>query len=498
MKINGNRVAPPAMFVFGIFAVLTGCGSVPNNNTAVTSNATTVTAAASNLDTEIDTTGQVATFTTASSLSETGPFFTALGANTRTCATCHELSQGLSISAASAQALFTSSNGGDPLFDAVDGANCPTATTGNSTTHSLMLSKGLVRIAITLPSTAQFTLAATSDPYGCAVGANSSGAQVVSVYRRPLPASGLNFLSSVMWDTRETGSPLTSAATFSANLTADLTAQALDAISTHEQGTTAPSQSQVAALVAFELGLFTAQTNDSAAGSLVANGATGGPANLAAIAYSPGINDSIGGTPPGSTFNPNVFNLFTAWNGSSVAQQASIARGENIFNTAPLTISNVPGINDNPALGNPKQIRASCSFCHDTPNVGSRSTPLTMDTGTSHTASAETDPNIVAGLAALNVASLPIYQITGCTSTITGKATTYSTSDPGAGLFTGQCSDLNRTKVPSLRGLAARAPYFHGGSADTLAQLVAFYNARFQMNLSPPQQADLVNFLNAL
>jgi len=53
-------------------------------------------------------------------------------------------------------------------------------------------------------------------------------------------------------------------------------------------------------------------------------------------------------------------------------------------------------------------------------------------------------------------------------------------------------------KVPILRGLAARAPYFHNGSAATLAQVVNFYNARFQMGLNQGQKTDLVNFLNAL
>jgi cytochrome c peroxidase len=52
--------------------------------------------------------------------------------------------------------------------------------------------------------------------------------------------------------------------------------------------------------------------------------------------------------------------------------------------------------------------------------------------------------------------------------------------------------------VPILRGLAARAPYFHNGSADNLNELVNFYNARFRMNLNPQQVTDLVNFLNAL
>jgi cytochrome c peroxidase len=49
-----------------------------------------------------------------------------------------------------------------------------------------------------------------------------------------------------------------------------------------------------------------------------------------------------------------------------------------------------------------------------------------------------------------------------------------------------------------LRGLAARAPYFHGGTAANLAQVVAFYNARYSMALTPQQQSDLVNFLHAL
>jgi cytochrome c peroxidase len=57
---------------------------------------------------------------------------------------------------------------------------------------------------------------------------------------------------------------------------------------------------------------------------------------------------------------------------------------------------------------------------------------------------------------------------------------------------------VNHLKVPLLRGLAARAPYFHNGSAATLAQVVNFYNARFQMGLNQGQKTDLVNFLNAL
>ncbi len=74
----------------------------------------------------------------------------------------------------------------------------------------------------------------------------------------------------------------------------------------------------------------------------------------------------------------------------------------------------------------------------------------------------------------------------------------YVTTDPGVALATGQCADVNLLKVPGLRGLAARSPYFHNGSAANLSQVVQFYSTRFQMNLNPQQLVDLQNFLAAL
>jgi hypothetical protein len=396
----------------------------------------------------------------------------------------------MSVNTAAIQALFASSSGSDPLFAAVDGANCPSGATGNTAAHSLLLNNGLFRTAITLPAGAQFKLTVLSDPYGCAVSLNSSGQQIVSVYRRPLAATSINYLSSVMWDTRETIGALSVASTFQTNLGIDLSLQATDAVTTHAQGTT-PTAAQLASIVALQQGIFTAQMDDTLAGSLSASGATGGPANLATATYYPGINDSLGNDPTGAAFNPQSMTLYKNWANSTNAQQASIARGENIFNTVPFAISNTPGIAGTVA-------QASCSFCHDAPNIGSRSVNIPIDTGTSHNAAAETDPTVIAGLATLSVPLLPVYQITGCTDPVTHQPVTYTTSDPGVGLFTGLCADINRTQAASLRGLAARAPYFHGGSAASLQQVVAFYDARFQMKLSPGQQADLVNFLNAL
>ena len=404
----------------------------------------------------------------------------------------------MGLSAANAQALFTSSNGSDPLFAAVDGANCPTVAAGDSAGHSLVLNNGLIRIAEPLPASAQFTMAVAQDPYGCAATANATTGQIsYSVYRRPLPATSLTMLSQVMWDARFTTAPLNAAASLSANLESDLSAQAADAIATHEQGNAAPTAAQLNELVAFEEGLFTAEATDTQAGPLTGNGATGGATALAAQNYYPGINDAFGQDPKGGPFNKVVFTLFAAWEGSANPAQASIARGEDLFNSAPMQITDVHGLNDNPALGSPAVIVGTCGTCHDAPNIGTHSLPLAMDIGTSHLIATETDANIIGGLQALTPPSLPVYQISGCTNA-SGNAVVYVTTDPGVALATGQCADVGGLKVPGLRGLAARGPFFHNGSAANLGQVVQFYSTRFQMNLNPQQLVDLQNFLAAL
>ena len=218
---------------------------------------------------------------------------------------------------------------------------------------------------------------------------------------------------------------------------------------------------------------------------------------MAAQNYYPGINDAFGQDPTGAKFNPVVFTLFQAWEGSANPAQASIARGEDIFNSAPMQITDVHGLNDNPALGSPAVIVGTCGTCHDAPNIGTHSLPLAMDIGTSHVIASETDANIIGGLQSLTTPSLPVYQISGCTDA-GGNAVVYVTTDPGVALTTGQCADVNRMKVPGLRGLAARGPYFHNGSAANLGQVAQFYSTRFQMNLNPQQLVDLQNFLAAL
>jgi cytochrome c peroxidase len=74
----------------------------------------------------------------------------------------------------------------------------------------------------------------------------------------------------------------------------------------------------------------------------------------------------------------------------------------------------------------------------------------------------------------------------------------FKTTDPGAGWITGKCADLGKFKVPPLRGLASRAPFFHGGQAATMKDVIIFYKNRFSMNLTDQDVQDLVNFMNTL
>jgi cytochrome c peroxidase len=453
-----------------------------------------------------DSTGSVATFSSSGDIDTSGAFFQSLGTNGRTCATCHRADQAMSLSSTGVQFIYRQSRGRDPLFAAVDGANCPTDDVTQRASHILLLDRGLIRVGLPLPGNREFSISLVHDPYGCAITRDANtGSDIVSVYRRPLPSTNLRFLSAVMWDGRETILPLTSVSTFPAHLKADLKQQAFDAILGHAQATSRPTDAQLNEIVDFETGLTTAQMMDKGAGMLARHGVRGGPVALAKQPYYPGINDSLGADPSGAVFNPSAMSLFSAWSSSLSDQEDAselrtrIAAGETVFNSAVATISDVRGLNDNPALGSPAVIKGTCTTCHDTPNVGNHSLPLPLDIATSRQIAYESNPNIVAALAKLSSPDLPVFEVSGCTEALNPSVkVTYYTTDPGKALITGKCIDVNRGKGPVLRGLAARAPYFHNGAATDLHQLVDFYDERFQMNLTTEQKQDLIAFLNSL
>ncbi len=450
-------------------------------------------------------------------IDETSPFFQNLGTNGRTCGTCHQPSDGMSVSAADVDLRFFLTQGTDPIFRTVDGSNCDhnidvSTLEGRRSAYSLLRTRGLIRIALAVPANADYQVTNVSNPYGC------SETDTISQYRRPLPATNVRFLSAVMWDGREstpaTGTTKMSYSNFPDSLVSDLEHQSVDATTTHAQGDgTRPTPAEQQEIVNFEMGLSSAQALDNRAGFLNAHGADGGPLGFLNQPYFISINSSInfllpqleqpGGlvTPGDGQFTPAIFNAFDAWqNLPAQDPRAAIARGQAIFNSMPITITGVAGINDDVSTGGLvaggiPSLTGTCGTCHDTPNVGNHSFPTPLDIGTG-------DPNPSnwsTNLGGLDISYLP--SITVCqTDPGTGSPTNTckTTTDLGQALIDGNFDHVGKIKGPILRGLSARAPYFHNGSARTLLDVVHFYEKRFGLNLTPQQESDLVAFLGSL
>jgi hypothetical protein len=451
----------------------------------------------------------------------TGPFFQSLGTNGRSCATCHQPSDAMSVAAANVQQRFDFTQGLDPIFRTNDGSNCNhsidvSTLAGRFSAYSMLRTRGLIRIAIAVPANADYQVMSVNNPYGC----NES--DVISQYRRPLPSTNLRFLSAVMFDGRES-TPITGTTkiVYDANnalgaLVSDLKHQSLDATTVHAQGDgSRPTPAEQQEIVNFEMALSTAQIIDNYAGRLDARGATGGPIPLLSQPFFISINSSVhplapqfeqpGGlvTPGDGQFTPAVFNSFDAWASMpDSSPRAAVARGEAIFNSKPINITGVAGINDPVAVGglgvgdNPP-LQGTCGTCHDTPNVGNHSfpTPLNIGTGDPDTSK----PNVNKG--GLDIRYLP--SITVCKLDLTTNppsptSNCKTTTDLGQALIDGKFDHVGKIKGPILRGLAARAPYFHNGSAATLMDAVNFYDVRFGLNLSDQDKHDLVAFLKTL
>jgi cytochrome c peroxidase len=427
-------------------------------------------------------------------------FFQDLGTNGRTCFTCHLPDSAWSFSAQHARDRFEA-NPNDPLFRLIDGATCPSddvsTLSAKQRAYSLLLTKGLIRIGLPMPaSPREFQIIAVDDPYGCntdpMTGLTGSATGTVSVYRRPLPTANLGFLNTIMWDGREPS----------------LFSQAVDATKGHAEGTI-PTTLQQQQIVSFEgcteaadpvlcadipagAGVFTAQIFDDAGEYLFGSGANGGPISLSKqlSKFFIGINDPLGQNPTGAPFTSEIFTLFSNWGSlhghdKKTERRQAIARGEQLFNTTKINITSVAGLND--AL-HQSSIDGSCGTCHDSFNVGNHSVKAPLNIGVAD-AGKNSPP-------ALDIAGLPVFTIWCTSGPLAGKV--YEVTDPGRALITGQCADIGKVKGPILRGLAARAPYFHNGSATTLRDVVEFYNQRFEIGFTEQQKADLVAFLSSL
>lgn len=397
-------------------------------------------------------------------------------------------SEGWTITPKGVQALFDQSEGLYALFRLVDGANSPLAEVETveqrREAYSMLLNKANIRVGIGIPEDAEFTLVEVDDPYGFA------SETELSLFRRPLPTTNLKFVNSVMWEGRETTLDAISSdcifgtdTCFSA-VSKDLGTQGNNATLCHAEALQTLTAAQRVAIVEFETSLFTAQITDNEAGDLTDDNARGGPIILNGQEYYFGINDTLDRDyQTRENFNPVVMTIYDAWDtektsAKSLQQNArtAIARGQKIFNEAPLQIRGVSGLND--LLGE-DIIPGTCTTCHNTPNAGNHSVPLPLDIGISNPIR--------------RTADMPLY-------TLQNKkiGETVQTMDPGRALITGKWEDMNRFKGPTLRAVASRPPYFHDGSAADIDAVVTFYVGRFAMPLTEQDKTDLVAFLAAL
>ena len=454
--------------------------------------------------------GQIGSYHPDGQVSTDGePYFRNLGTNGRTCFTCHQPQDGWGLSQGDATNRFAA-DPTEPLFRLVDGATCPdddvSTPAAQAQAYSLVTAKGLIRIPLPLQDSMQFHIVSVQDTNGSdcntnpMTGLTGPKAGFLSFYRRPLPTANLQFLSNIMWDTREP----------------TLTQQAADATTGHAQADQAPPAPQLTQIVAFEgcmfvatpdvcsqipgqghgtgAGLFASQQVDapnggippSNAGDLTMNGATGGAVNEAGFAatFTACINDPFGCN--GQTFDPAIFHVFDGFSGGTADQQA-LFRGQQVFNTVQFQITGVPGLND--VQGKPS-ITGTCGTCHNNPGVGNHSSNLTVDIGVT----AVDAPN--GASSNLDLTGLPVITVMCDSGPLAGQ--TFTVTDLGVATVSGQCADVGKTKIPIIHGIAGRSPYFHNGGAPEITNLVNFYNTRFNIGLTAQQLNDLEVFLEAL
>lgn len=382
-------------------------------------------------------------------------FFTPLGVNGRACATCHQPADAMGLSVATIRERWDATKGQDPLFAPIDGANCPNLPQGQEASHSLLLKRGLFRIARPWPPRGddgkpikpEFSLEVVRDPTGCNLHAQhglKSEHPTVSVYRRPRPVANLKYILAVGFPfDPKNGLPLKrdplTGEYMSGNLLSD-------------------------------------------ARALTEGGAMGGPEVL---------EKSRAGVLQNVQRNP-IWKEFLPWKTSAPAANAeqqkfreSVARGAELFVKRMFLISGSTGIN---SMGFGSPVLNSCAMCHNMANVGIDVAPGQVDLGTTNEPWAKPSPE------------LPLFKLT-CNVNVKPHpflGRVVYTQDPGYALTTGRCEDIGKITMQSMRGLAARAPYFANGSAKTLREIVEVYNRRYQIRLSEQEIDDLTNLMSVL
>ena len=386
--------------------------------------------------------GHSATFSTQGSVDLIGEYFQAQGSNGRSCGSCHIPQEAWSINPGTLQRLFDETGGTHPVFNPLD-ANNP--LTGNFSTvegrraaYSTLLSRGVFRRGGALRTPSEWNLIAAEDPNGFA-----NMTRLVH-WRRAMPT--INFAlgsATVNWDGGNS---------IGTDQFGGLENQARRNVTGGQQGPVLPTFPApldppfdviIPDIVGFETSLFTAQLIVPGVGNLDSDGARGGPEAMASMTKLAGR-----------------FDLFDAW----------------ADHTSPAAPSDLPGpgavqhseprrtpVRRLPQLGEQRHQHQQHPLRH-WHRVGSGPHPRPA----------------------------PVH-----------VPERHDGRDPEAdrcrpGQRHRDWVDLGRFKTPTIRALAARAPYFHNGIAATLEDVVRHYETHLGFIFTDAERADLVAFLNAL
>jgi cytochrome c peroxidase len=351
-----------------------------------------------------------------------------LGGNGRSCADCHMPSQNFQLSPEAARARFDAlsvarthnKNADDALFRPID-ADDFRVNGANASDYSNLVQNGLVRVTMALPANVKLIDPSTGGP---------SAETSVDLWRAVMPVSNVAITgpdgSLPVWPPGAPRTPIMGLDPNGPNRQggyqhdarfATLQQQARGALVAHAQVSVEPPLRLLDDLAAFQATLFSSHKVELLA--------------LAILSGSPFFDP-----------DPELNDLER--------------QGKGVFNRA-------------------------CAQCHGGTLHPSTSTPeaaLVRPLVRYHNILAACPRPTTDGFAACPPRlerNSRTYQIT----LANGAMQTFTTSDPGRLLLTGQFADLGVMDVTNLRGISKTAPYFHNNSAATLEEVVDHYVALF-------------------
>ena len=366
-----------------------------------------------------------------------------LGGNGRACADCHMPSEGFQLSPAAARARFEAllaarahnPNADDPLFRAVD-ADDFRLNGDNASDFSNLVENGLVRVTMPLPPNVRLIDPATGQP---------TEETSVDLWRAVMPVNNVAITgpdgSPPTWPPGAPRAPIMGLDPNGPNRQGGyqhdarfgtLQEQARGALFAHAQVSVEPPVGMLDDLAAFQQTLFS----------------------------SPGVERLAGAILSGATTFPDPDPEL-----NELEQQ-----GKAVFNRA-------------------------CAQCHGGALHPSTSTPDATLSGIRtimryfniQTACPRPATDGFAPCPQRLARNARTYRIT----LADGTTQTFTTSDPGRLLLTGQLADLGVMDITNLRGISQTAPYFHNNSAATLEEVIDHYIAFFARvarlaRLNPP------------